>query len=119
MTPSKHIKELELILKTSTPDYRRCIGNYFSYHRKLKQNTRRVIVKALRQAREEEREVKKMRWKRQATGKWNWIGYHINKLDENKYWLGKTPYGWDTSVGIGIFPDMETAKYVAYLINKK
>ena len=125
MLPSELKCQLEEILKSLTPDFRRKV-NYRNYILKQRPSAARKTRILLRKLKQQEREIKRMEWKREK-GNFRYKCYIISKLPalpfekdkRTKYWLGKLPHGWDTSIGLGLFPNIETAKYVAYLLIKK
>lgn len=124
MTPSKYKESFDQIIKALSHDRRK--KTHVNTFLNINFEVQKLARERYRQIEKEEREMKRMKWKKDKRGNWIYNNYTISKLnplpfrkkDPIKYWLGKTPFMCDT-FGVGIFPDMETAKYVAYLIDKK
>lgn len=125
MTPLQHKRTLDQILKFLTPDGRRKTNRLAFYFDGVA-NAKRLIRKTSRQFRNEERESKRIHWKKKGEN-WVYQNYSISRLtplpfekDKRiKYWLGKKSANAYSTIGLGTFADIETAKYIVYLLTKK
>lgn len=125
MNIQHHKITLEKILKllSSNPMGTKFLLNDVLERRRF---ARELVRKELRQLKSQEREMKRMAWKK---GKrcWTWNNYTIRTLNPLpfqkpkaiQYWLGKKPAYMECAIGLGVFPDIDTAKYVTYVLTKK